>query len=106
MLINLINNAIKFTDTGEITINCYKKDNFLHIDVADTGIGINQNDLKTIFETFRQIDTGLDRVKEGSGLGLAISKKLVELLGGTLSVESEFGVGSTFSVILPFKLEN
>ncbi len=106
VLINLINNAIKFTDTGEITINCYKKDNFLHIDVADTGIGINQNDLKTIFETFRQIDTGLDRVKEGSGLGLAISKKLVELLGGTLSVESEFGVGSTFSVILPFKLEN
>jgi len=106
VLINLINNAIKFTDTGEITINCYQRDKLLHVDVTDTGIGISQNDLKTVFETFRQIDTGLDRVKEGSGLGLAISKKLVELLGGTLSVVSELGVGSTFSVTLPFKQEN
>lgn len=105
VLINLINNAIKFTEKGSITVNCYIKGRFLNIDVIDTGIGINEHDLETIFETFRQIDTGLDRVKEGSGLGLAISKKLTELLGGTLSVISEPGVGSTFSVVLPIKPE-
>jgi signal transduction histidine kinase len=105
VLINLINNAIKFTETGEIIVNCYLKGDMLTIDVIDTGIGIGEKDLETIFETFRQIDTGLDRVKEGSGLGLAISKKLVELLGGTISVVSEPGVGSTFSVVLPFKVK-
>ena len=105
VLINLINNAIKFTETGEIIVNSYHKDDLLTIDVIDTGIGIGERDLETIFETFRQIDTGLDRVKEGSGLGLAISKKLVELLSGTISVVSEPGVGSTFSVVLPFQAE-
>ena len=73
--------------------------------VIDTGIGISEKDLETIFETFRQIDTGLDRVKEGSGLGLAISKKLAELLSGTIKVVSEPGVGSTFSVVLPVTSE-
>jgi signal transduction histidine kinase len=106
VLINLINNAIKFTEEGEIMVSCYLKEDFLNIDVFDTGIGISEKDLETVFETFRQIDTGLDRVKEGSGLGLAISKKLVELLGGTISVVSEPGVGSTFSILLPIKQEN
>jgi signal transduction histidine kinase len=87
-------------------VSCYLKEDFLNIDVFDTGIGISEKDLETVFETFRQIDTGLDRVKEGSGLGLAISKKLVELLGGTISVVSEPGVGSTFSILLPIKQEN
>ena len=105
VLINLINNAIKFTETGEIIVNCYHKEDKLIIDVIDTGIGIGEKDLETIFETFRQIDTGLDRVKEGSGLGLAISKKLIELLSGTISVTSEPGVGSTFSIVLPFQTE-
>lgn len=106
VLINLINNAIKFTEEGEIMVNCYLKENLLNIDVIDTGIGISEKDLETVFETFRQIDTGLDRVKEGSGLGLAISKKLIELLGGTISVVSEPGVGSTFSILLPIRQEN
>ncbi len=105
VLLNLINNAIKFTNEGEITINCYQKEGLLYIDVIDTGIGIGKKDLETIFETFRQIDTGLDRVKEGSGLGLAISKKLVELLRGTITVVSEPGAGSTFTVALPATLE-
>jgi len=105
VLINLLNNAIKFTDEGEIIVNCYQKDDFLHLDVIDTGVGISEKDLETIFETFRQIDTGLDRVKEGSGLGLAISKKLVELLDGTISVVSEPGAGSTFSIVLPISQE-
>lgn len=105
ILINLINNAIKFTNEGEINVNCYRKDDMLHIDVIDTGIGISEQDQVTIFETFRQIDTGLDRVKEGSGLGLAISKKLVELLHGTISVQSEPGEGSTFTISLPMNGE-
>ncbi|MBT4035425.1 MAG: HAMP domain-containing protein [Candidatus Marinimicrobia bacterium] len=105
ILLNLINNAIKFTDEGEIIVNCYVNEDFLYIDVIDTGIGISEKDLETIFETFRQIDTGLDRVKEGSGLGLAISKKLAELLSGTIKVVSEPGVGSTFSVVLPVTSE-
>lgn len=105
VLINLINNAIKFTDEGEINVNCYRKDDTLFIDVADTGLGISELDQETIFETFRQIDTGLDRVKEGSGLGLAISKKLVELLHGTITVQSELGEGSTFTVALPMSEE-
>ena len=105
VLLNLINNAIKFTNQGSVQVNCYRRDSSLVIDVIDTGIGINEKDLNTIFETFRQIDTGLDRVKEGSGLGLAISKKLSELLGGTLNVKSEIGAGSTFSVVLPLTLE-
>lgn len=105
VLLNLINNAIKFTDEGEINVNCYRKEDRLHIDVIDTGIGISEQDQETIFETFRQIDTGLDRVKEGSGLGLAISKKLMELLGGTISVTSEPGEGSTFSLVLPLNTE-
>ena len=105
VLINLINNAIKFTEEGEIMVSCYLKEDFLNIDVFDTGIGISEKDLETVFETFRQIDTGLDRVKEGSGLGLAISKKLAELLSGTIKVVSEPGVGSTFSVVLPVTSE-
>ncbi len=105
ILLNLINNAIKFTSEGSVGVKCYLRDEFLIIDVIDTGIGIKEDDLKTVFETFRQIDGGLDRVKEGSGLGLAISKKLSELLGGTLSVTSEVGSGSTFTVALPIVLE-
>ena len=105
VLLNLINNAIKFTNEGSVEVNCYVKDGSLIIDVVDTGIGIGEEDLKTVFETFRQIDAGLDRVKEGSGLGLAISKKLSELLGGSLSVQSELGTGSTFSIVLPVDME-
>jgi len=105
VILNLINNAIKFTSEGSVQVNCYRRDTDLVIDVIDSGIGIKEKDLATIFETFRQIDAGLDRVKEGSGLGLAISKKLSELLGGTLTVISELGEGSTFSVVLPLALE-
>lgn len=105
VLLNLINNAIKFTEAGSITVNCYRRDDNLIVDVIDTGIGISSQDQKTVFETFRQIDAGLDRVKEGSGLGLAISKKLSELLGGTITVTSEPGEGSTFSVVLPINVE-
>ncbi|MEA3285872.1 MAG: ATP-binding protein [Candidatus Marinimicrobia bacterium] len=105
VLINLINNAIKFTDEGSIKIVCSRHGENLSIAVIDTGLGIKEADQVHIFQSFRQVDTGLDRVREGSGLGLAICKRLTALLGGTISVESQPGVGSTFTVILPFNLE-
>lgn len=105
VLINLINNAIKFTEEGSIKIVCSRQGEALSISVIDTGIGIGDGDHEHIFQSFRQVDSGLDRVREGSGLGLAICKRLTELLGGTISVKSQPGVGSTFTVILPFILE-
>jgi len=73
--------------------------------VADTGIGISPEDMDKLFIAFRQIDTGVARSYEGTGLGLSICKKLVELLGGDIWVESESGVGSTFSFTLPLVKE-
>ena len=105
VLINLINNAIKFTDQGSIKIVCSRQGESLSIAVIDTGIGIKEADQVHVFQSFRQVDAGLDRVREGSGLGLAICKRLTALLGGTISVESKPGIGSTFTVILPFNLE-
>lgn len=102
---NLVNNAIKFTDIGGVTVNL-SPDNidgkdFVAIKVIDTGMGISKENQGVIFEEFRQVSEGLDRNFEGSGLGLSITRKLVEKLKGTLSVESELGKGSTFTVRLP-----
>jgi len=104
VLINLINNAIKFTDEGSIQVVCSRKADALSIEVIDTGIGLKEENQSFVFQTFRQVDTGLNRVKEGSGLGLAICKRLTELLGGTIGLESTEGKGSTFSVLIPFNL--
>jgi PAS domain S-box-containing protein len=101
ILNNLINNAIKFTSEGSITINVSQIGNSVEIKVIDTGIGISQKDCISIFDEFRQVSEGYNRNFEGSGLGLSITKKLVEKYGGTISVESEVGKGSTFKVILP-----
>ncbi len=105
VLINLINNAIKFTDKGSIKVICTREKNSLSIAIMDTGMGIKESDLEHIFQSFRQVDSGLDRIREGSGLGLAICKRLTELLGGTVTVESQLAVGSTFTVVLPFEME-
>ncbi len=105
VLINLINNAIKFTEKGSINVICARQGDALSISVIDTGLGIKEADQKNIFLAFRQVDTGLDRVKEGSGLGLAICKRLTDLLGGSISVESQIGEGSTFTILIPFSLE-
>ena len=105
ILLNLVGNAIKFTDRGGVRVECRHSGGRVEIRVVDTGIGMKPEDIKHIFQTFRQIDNGLTRLKEGSGLGLAICKGLAELLGGEIRVESEFGVGSTFTLILPISRE-
>lgn len=101
ILINLINNAIKFTEKGEIRVECDVENQRVNIQIADTGIGIKDEDIKLLFKPFQQVDTGLSREYEGTGLGLAICKRLVNKLGGDIWVESEWGMGSKFSFTLP-----
>jgi protein-histidine pros-kinase len=100
---NLLSNAVKFTDPGgavDIGAEMLDGDRF-RIWVTDTGIGIKHEDLKRLFRDFEQLETGASRRFEGSGLGLALTRKLVEIQGGTITVESEYGAGSTFAVTLP-----
>ncbi|MGH9425969.1 MAG: ATP-binding protein, partial [Terriglobia bacterium] len=106
ILQNLINNAIKFTDQGSITIYVgYLTDSGkVAFKVADTGIGISEEELPFIFEKFHQVDSSATRTYGGVGLGLFIVKKFTERLGGELSVSSELGKGSTFTVTLPIEL--
>lgn len=106
IILNLLNNAVKFTENGYVKIDCQLSDNKIIASVIDTGMGIKNEDMDILFKPFRQINSGLTRTHEGTGLGLSISKKLTEKLGGTLTVESEFGVGSTFSLILPIGEQN
>ena len=101
IVINLLNNAIKFTEKGEIRVSCSLQDSKVILSVGDSGIGIKPEDVETIFKPFRQIDTGLSRKYEGTGLGLSITRKLVDMMGGEIQVKSQEGAGSTFSVILP-----
>jgi PAS domain S-box-containing protein len=98
---NLINNAIKFTFTGAVTVSLEQTDGEIIIKISDTGIGIPKDKLKIIFEEFRQVSEGMSRNFEGSGLGLAIVKKYILFLNGSIEVESELGIGSTFIVRLP-----
>ncbi|WP_321504452.1 ATP-binding protein [uncultured Methanoregula sp.] len=101
VLLNLLSNAIKFTEHGQIRIACAVQGDEARISVTDTGIGIKSEDLDKLFRPFTQVETGLTRQYEGTGLGLAISKKLVTLMGGTIRVDSEPGIGSTFSFTVP-----
>lgn len=97
----LIDNAIKFTPTGEVLVQAAGRDSVLIIEVRDTGIGIAPTDLAQIFDDFRQLDGSSTRNYDGCGLGLSVSRRLVALMGGTLSVESEPGRGSCFTIKLP-----
>jgi len=101
ILANLIQNAIKFTSTGGIDFGYTKKENMLEFYCVDSGIGIPANKHKKIFDRFHQLNNSLTRNHEGSGLGLSISKSFVELLGGTINVQSIEGAGTTFTVTLP-----
>ncbi|MCZ7602904.1 MAG: ATP-binding protein [Melioribacteraceae bacterium] len=100
VFLNLLNNALKFTEKGIVKVDCKVYNGKIITKIIDTGIGIKPDDLEKLFKPFIQIDTGLTRNHEGTGLGLSISKKLVEKLGGSISVESDFGNGSTFVVTL------
>jgi signal transduction histidine kinase len=101
--LNLLSNAIKFTEKGSVRASCSAGDGDVAVRVEDTGIGIRPGDMDKIFKPFRQIDTGTSRQYEGTGLGLSICKKLAELMGGAITVESEYGRGSAFTVTLPLE---
>ena len=104
IMYNLISNAIKFTPSGgKIDIKAEVKDDNLLISFADTGIGIKKEDMGKLFNDFQQIENEYVHKYGGTGLGLSLSKKLVELQGGKIRVESEFGKGSVFSFTLPLK---
>lgn len=118
VVLNLLSNAIKFTDRGSVALTAELVSGFLssgkdpsvsapqagvRIRVTDTGIGIKPEDLRNLFKPFRQIDTGLTRQHEGTGLGLAICRRLAELLGAEMEVESRWGEGSVFTFTLPRK---
>ncbi len=101
IILNLVNNAVKFTDRGSVTVACMSDGQHLITRVMDTGIGIRKEDMDKLFKPFSQVVTGIARDHDGTGLGLSISRKLAEKLGGTITVESEPGKGSTFTVSLP-----
>ncbi|HRQ24369.1 MAG TPA: ATP-binding protein, partial [Anaerolineales bacterium] len=101
IILNLLSNAAKFTHAGSITLRLYHEDSLFKIEVNDTGIGMNKEALEKIFEEFQQADSSTTRQYGGTGLGLAISRNLAHLLGGDLTVTSEAGKGSTFTLSLP-----
>ena len=102
ILYNLLSNAVKFTPHGgRVGINCTEQGEFVRITVSDTGIGIRPEDQGVVFEEFRQVDGGNETANKGTGLGLAITRRLVEQQGGKISLESEPGKGSRFTITLP-----
>jgi signal transduction histidine kinase len=103
VLINLLGNAVKFTESGSVHVVALAVDDQLEISVSDTGPGIAPEHHVRIFEEFQQVDDSNTRKKGGSGLGLAISKRIVEMHGGSISLRSALGVGSTFTITLPIK---
>jgi signal transduction histidine kinase len=105
VLINLVGNAIKFTDTGEVSIKAEANNGSFHVSVRDTGPGISAADQSKLFQEFQQADNAITRKKGGTGLGLAISKRIIEMHGGRIWVESQPGQGSTFTFTLPVIVE-
>jgi signal transduction histidine kinase/DNA-binding response OmpR family regulator len=106
ILINLLSNAIKFTREGEVKVTAsHAAPDRIRIAVSDTGIGIDESDIPKIFEEFRQVGAHNRGARAGTGLGLTITRRLVELLGGEISVTSRAGAGSTFAVSLPLEIE-
>ncbi len=103
ILTNLLSNSVKFTHKGKIQLRIHKLDEFLYFEVEDTGIGIAKENLTLIFEKFAQIDSSDQKKYKGTGLGLALCKNLVELLGGTINVESEPDKGTLMKFSIPFR---
>jgi GAF domain-containing protein len=105
VLLNLVGNAIKFTDTGEVAIKATASDGLFTVAVTDTGPGIDPSDQAKIFEEFQQADNSATKRKGGTGLGLSIAKRIIEMHGGRIWVESEIGKGSTFAFTIPVWVE-
>jgi signal transduction histidine kinase len=103
VLLNLVGNAIKFTDSGEVRIAARAANGHFTVSVSDTGPGIPAEECDLIFEKFRQVDSSNTRAKGGTGLGLAIAREIVEMHGGRIWVESTLGQGSTFRLELPVR---
>jgi signal transduction histidine kinase len=102
ILINLLSNAVKFTpEGGQVRVSSYRKDGGLAIEVRDTGIGMAPEDIPKAMTTFGQVDSKISRKHEGTGLGLPLAKHLVELHGGTLTIESEVDAGTIVTIFLP-----
>jgi len=104
VIVNLLSNAIKFTKEGSVTLSAKIEDGMIKFEVKDTGIGIKEDELPLIFKAFEQADKRKNRAIKGTGLGLSISKSLVELMGGELWAESEYGAGTTFHATIPYIL--
>ena len=105
VLLNLVSNAIKFTATGRVTLTVNLRSDQLHFAVSDTGIGITSGQMDSLFQPFMQAEAGTSRTYGGTGLGLVISKRLVELMHGTIGADSQPGAGSTFWCQLPLKVD-
>jgi signal transduction histidine kinase len=103
IILNIVNNAVKFTPKGSVEIGNYRHHQEMRIEIQDTGIGIKKTDQEKIFQPFVQIDNTLTKTYQGTGLGLAVSQKLIEMLGGSISVESKFGSGTKFILSIPDK---
>ncbi|BBO91089.1 ATP-binding protein [Desulfosarcina ovata] len=101
VILNLLNNALKFTEKGHVHIYCRTDNKQYRLSISDTGIGMQPEALSGLFQPFHQVDTGLSRKHEGTGLGLSICKKLMDLMGGTIDVKSQWGKGSTFTMRFP-----
>ncbi|MHC1685863.1 MAG: ATP-binding protein [Clostridiaceae bacterium] len=107
IMLNLLSNCLKFTkEGGSIFVNIVDGEEYITISVEDTGIGIPEEKLHIIFDRFRQVDKSFTRNHEGSGIGLSLVKSLLEMQGGTISVESKYGVGTKFTMKFPVKLVN
>jgi signal transduction histidine kinase len=105
VLLNLVGNAIKFTDAGEVAIKVSADDTSFRVAVHDTGPGISASDQAKLFQEFQQADNSITREKGGTGLGLAISKRIIEMHGGKIWVDSVVGQGSVFAFTVPFRVE-
>ena len=105
ILVNLVGNAVKFTDRGRVSVDITRRNGEVRVQVRDTGMGIHDNDRPRLFQPFTQLDSGLTRRHGGTGLGLYNSSRLAQLLGGRIDVDSAPGVGSTFSLVIPIRYQ-
>jgi signal transduction histidine kinase len=105
VLLNLVGNAIKFSEKGEVWVEAEASNGSFLVSVSDTGPGLSEADQERIFEEFHQVDSSSTRKKGGTGLGLSIAKRIVEMHGGRIWVESTLGKGATFRFTLPVRVE-